>query len=209
MHICDLEFILPSSPVGVLCSGGADSSLVLYLLMQYSNQPIHILTMANKKKHFTNVQVLNNVLTWCIKKTGNLDIHHSVEYVYEQTNKQLEKFTIPYLKKCKTLYIGDTCYPDSKTNQQFAIETGDNFQSMKDRDPDQNRPTKVGPIYVPFTNYDKKKIAELYKYLEIEDLFYLTRSCESLEYIGTKHCGKCWWCKEREWAFAGWKDNKQ
>ena len=33
-------------------------------------------------------------------------------------------------------------------------------------------------------------------------LFPVTRSCElkgKLEYYG--HCGKCWWCEERQWGF--------
>ena len=50
-------------------------------------------------------------------------------------------------------------------------------------------------------NYDKKKIAEIYTALGIRELNIFTRSCESLEDIGVEHCGNCWWCKEREWAF--------
>ena len=58
-----------------------------------------------------------------------------------------------------------------------------------------------GRIYMPFANIDKKGIAKLYKDLEVEDLYSVTRSCESLTLIGG-HCGQCWWCKERIWAFG-------
>lgn len=201
MIICDVDFEIPKGPVGVLCSGGADSSLVLYLLMKYSEHPIHILTMTNRKKQFTNLQVINDVIRWCITHTKNINITHTVKYVEEQTNKELEKFSLENLHKFKTIYIGDTCYPSDEINQQFANETGDDFQNMLDRQPNKNRPTKVGPIYVPFTNYDKRKIAEIYTALGIRELNVFTRSCESFDDIGTEHCGNCWWCKEREWAF--------
>ena len=40
-------------------------------------------------------------------------------------------------------------------------------------------------------------------------MFPLTRSCEGSDYEAgnyTWHCGKCWWCEERMWAF-GFLDN--
>ena len=60
----------------------------------------------------------------------------------------------------------------------------------------------------PFTNKDKKFVAELYKSLGVLDSLYpLTRSCENNQgYLpdpnNEKHCEKCWWCLERYWAFG-------
>ena len=51
------------------------------------------------------------------------------------------------------------------------------------------------------TNLPKKEIAKLYKILDIENLYSMTRSCESLTVLDA-HCGECWWCKERMWAFG-------
>lgn len=204
MIVCDVEFKIPEGPVGVLCSGGADSSLILYLLMKHSKYPVHILTMINRKKHFINKIVIDGVIQWCIHKTNNINIVHHIKFVEEQTNKDLEKFSIENLKNFNTLYIGDTCYPADEINLKFANETGDTFQNMLDRQPNKNRPTQVGPIYVPFTNFNKRKIVEIYKHLSIMDLFQITRSCESIEPIGTAHCGMCWWCKEREWSLDKW-----
>lgn len=204
MIICDVEFKIPTSPVGVLCSGGADSSLVLYLLMKYNTQPIHILTLTNKIKHYTNLSHINQVIKYCLDKTNNYNFFHHVKYVEQQTNKELEKLSMSLLK-AKTfniLYIGDTCYPPDYLNQQFAKETGDVFQNIAARMPNIIRPTQIGPIYTPYTNYNKKKIVEIYKHLDIMELFYLTRSCESTDNIGSDHCHNCWWCKEREWALA-------
>lgn len=62
----------------------------------------------------------------------------------------------------------------------------------------------------PFRFVDKSWIMLQYKELDIMDLFDLTRSCEGeIDGINYKNytanqyvpvCGKCFWCKEREWA---------
>jgi hypothetical protein len=62
----------------------------------------------------------------------------------------------------------------------------------------------------PFRFVDKSWILRQYRSYEIMDLFDITRSCEgTFEEINFKNysagqfvplCGKCFWCKEREWA---------
>ena len=55
----------------------------------------------------------------------------------------------------------------------------------------------------PFLGMDKKDIARLYEEEGIlDDLFPLTRSCENDDTLDY-HCGFCWWCDERKWAFNG------
>jgi len=65
-------------------------------------------------------------------------------------------------------------------------------------------------VYHPFRFIDKSEIIKKYKELNIIELFELTRSCEGVfnsvnyesytpgQYVPL--CGKCFWCKEREWA---------
>jgi hypothetical protein len=64
----------------------------------------------------------------------------------------------------------------------------------------------------PFRFVDKSWIVKQYKDNNITDLFDITRSCEG-EFEGINYetytpdnfiptCGKCFWCKEREWAIA-------
>ncbi len=203
MKLLDVDFDLPKGPVGVLCSGGADSSLVLYLLMKYSTQPIHIFTLCNKNKHYTNNIVIAQVINWCLQNTTNHNISHYVNYADEQTNTELYKIPFRLLKSktIETLYIGDTCWPPDEINKQFA--KNDIIQCKNDRSPHVTRPTYWKNFYIPFTNYNKKKIAEIYQDQKIMNLFDLTRSCETLENIGLEHCGDCWWCNERNWAFSG------
>ena len=62
----------------------------------------------------------------------------------------------------------------------------------------------------PFRFIDKSEIVKTYTTLGLTELFDITRSCEGeftgIDYTSYKPgqyvptCGKCFWCKEREWA---------
>ena len=55
----------------------------------------------------------------------------------------------------------------------------------------------------PLINVDKKGVAKIYEEEGLTDtLFPVTRSCEGSESLH-QHCGECWWCEERMWAFDG------
>jgi hypothetical protein len=57
-------------------------------------------------------------------------------------------------------------------------------------------------LYVPWVNLNKKDIAAMYTELGLlENLLPRTRSCENENHPGS-HCGKCFWCGERKWAFG-------
>ena len=52
-----------------------------------------------------------------------------------------------------------------------------------------------------FRNINKREIKKIYEDLEVlKTLFPATFSCESTDNV-KYHCGKCWWCQERHWAF--------
>jgi hypothetical protein len=74
----------------------------------------------------------------------------------------------------------------------------------------------------PFTHLEKDWIIGRYKELKIKELLNITRSCEGdnidypeifngLDYktyvtgIKVPECGKCFWCKEREWGIQNAK----
>ena len=65
-------------------------------------------------------------------------------------------------------------------------------------------------VLQPFKHIDKKQVLDIYKKNKIIDLFEVTRSCEGefddIDYKNYKPyqevptCGKCFWCRERNWA---------
>jgi 7-cyano-7-deazaguanine synthase in queuosine biosynthesis len=77
-------------------------------------------------------------------------------------------------------------------------------------------------VYHPFRFTDKSEIVTMYKDLDIMDLLEITRSCEGDDttrpevFMGLNFetykpgqsvpiCGRCFWCKERAWAWENAK----
>ena len=48
----------------------------------------------------------------------------------------------------------------------------------------------------------KKQLAKIYKDFNLLETLPLTYSCEEYGLDTMDHCGKCWWCQERFWAFG-------
>ena len=76
-------------PIGISCSGGCDSSLLLYLLMKHSSDKLHIFTTGNNDRNRYNVIVANNIIEKCIQLTGNSNIEHHSSYCKTQTPENL------------------------------------------------------------------------------------------------------------------------
>jgi hypothetical protein len=92
------------------------------------------------------------------------------------------------------------------------------FNGMQERDIERNENNKHLEYMIhlnrvashPFRFVDKSWVLNKYKELDIMELFDITRSCEGefedIDYTNYKAgqyvpvCGKCFWCKEREWA---------
>ena len=87
--ISDLKLDIYKGPIGICASGGTDSSVLLYLLMKYSNDIIHIFTTGNKKTLFKNIRMVDNVIFKCFELTGNYNIEKHINYCDVQTNETI------------------------------------------------------------------------------------------------------------------------
>ena len=85
-------------PIGISCSGGADSSLLLYFLMKYSKNKIYIFSSGNKARQFKNITITNNVIQKCIELTGNINIEHHSTFCDHQTLSNIFDKTNYYIK---------------------------------------------------------------------------------------------------------------
>lgn len=200
-----IEFKIFPGTIGVCVSGGADSALLLYFILKYSNVPIHIFSVAAKDKKMRNTRAAINVIAKCAELTQNYNFVHHIEYVTSQTKENLFKLPNLYFNKniIDMIYTGVTKNPPKHITDNFTLETLENDE----RDPDVVRAVSGSNWYIPWTNLNKQDLCSIYtKYNLIESLFPLTRSCEWINHDwpdpNEGHCGKCWWCEERMWGFG-------
>lgn len=203
--INDVKVPLFDGPVGMLLSGGADSSLLLYILLSNKKEKLEIFTTASDLKGRNTARVTADVIEKCIQLTGNSNVNHHTSYVDVQTVDNLNSamYTMVSEQKINKFYTAITANPPKDIADNFVDAEWNSEHAY--RDPLIQRPIINGRSCHPFTNIDKVKIKEMYKSLGlIDSLFPLTMSCE-LEYppVDTlKHCENCWWCKERLWGFG-------
>lgn len=199
-------------PIGIRVSGGTDSALLLYFVMLFSKHPIHIFSFANQEKHLINPMKAIQVISKCAELTGNYNFEHHIDYAAVETKENPYRAPIRYVENgtIQHIYTGITKNPPyNVTSRFFGKYISEENSEDHERSPIVKRDTMFGLFYRPWTNIDKREIANIYqKYDLLDNLFPLTRSCEwkNEEYHGenpgTSHCGKCWWCQERYWGFG-------
>jgi 7-cyano-7-deazaguanine synthase in queuosine biosynthesis len=199
IKIANVDIDIHDGPIGIVMSGGADSSVLFYILMKYATGPIHVFSCANGKTNNREPYGALNIINRCIELTGRKDIFF---YSYWEDHKLLHNMintTIVSSANVNVVYGGFTRPPPKDAIVDFDTTT--TYGSVDVPGKTNLHYYENNRLYYPFANINKKGIAELYKTLDIEDLYSHTRSCESPTLL-TGHCNKCWWCKERIWAFG-------
>jgi hypothetical protein len=183
-------------------SGGADSSLILYLvakkLQEQSKQSIPIDCLGLYKTEWMK-NGINNVIDYVAKKFPNLQFNkilrpyvrgagaeiwkHKLEIIDNFYKKELnlEQNDISFLLGLTKVYEG-LDYP----NEDIDNRQGKDWVAMS---------------YLPLGRVTKDTVSEIYDELNLDDLFELTHSC-TYRPFGQGHCGECYFCKERKLAFG-------
>ena len=209
---------IPVETIGVWCSGGADSTILLYNLartvldkgLPYKIQPMSVrrsprnwnwIYAANIIEHIQdrlNVEFLPHETYWpAIEDEHQTNIQEFLDKDHENFSKN----------KIQVLFSGITKNPprsEMEKNPKWIEGLTEDT-----RNDEADRPTMMATpmrTYInPWFQEDKRFIAKMYEELGCMDLFRMTRSCEG-HIDDTKNytvgCGKCWWCYEREWAFG-------
>lgn len=213
-------------PLGIWMSGGADSSLLAFLLaktIKDYNMEVKILPMSFKRDNkpwnlavATNVvQQIENILEI---KSGDIFLSHNYCYFGNHEAADFGELTLKHVNNLKRnklvtiIYNGLTKNPDplppELTDEREIIRDNPNEgfdDSMSINDIEHRL------VSTPFLFQTKEIVAELYKkHNLIETLLPYTRSCEGLikstEFF-RKPCYTCWWCRERKWAFSKYSDD--
>lgn len=189
--------------LGMSLSGGADSAILAYILM--SNHPgmLYLYTLANTEKGCRNALHATQVLNKLIELTGNTRVQHITNYTQQQTREELFSIAENAIKdnSLTMFYMATTSTPTKEVLETFKNTMDQHTFERRRKDIYKGHYNKDKTIYDPFMNIDKSQIKKLYQYYGILDsIFPLTRSCESRNILDD-HCGECWWCEERQWAF--------
>ena len=225
--------IYKDGPIGVGISGGADSAVLLYILMSNVSHTIHIYNMWTTKRKNVFGKHVDSVVETCSRLTGNTNyvVHkfqsepdESIEFYFNMLTQALDK------KEIDIVYLGITSFPPKEVFLKFPSQQPDwhnDFRSSEIEHPlfgldiplenavdfgescpltIDGKPTDKLALdiraYIPLFNHNKKDIAKLYKHYDLEKtLLPVTRSCENDNHP-EGHCGSCWWCNERLWAFG-------
>jgi|TARA_B110000495_G_scaffold64702_1_gene55038 7-cyano-7-deazaguanine synthase in queuosine biosynthesis len=207
-------------PVGIMVSGGVDSSILLYYLMKHTTDTIHIYTTGSNLKYRRNAIIAPRVVEKCIELTSNNNIVHHIYYDEAATDSSMCDAPQKDLdrEQINRVYDGTTMNPPHEVASKFVPEF--DFDYTRKDTSDNEMTYNDDKFYMPWANTNKQGIVEMYRSEGVIDsLLPITRSCEydpTSDYFYANtwprwseeikdpqlgHCGECWWCKEREWGF--------
>jgi 7-cyano-7-deazaguanine synthase in queuosine biosynthesis len=218
----NLEFNENHKKILLDVSGGADSSILLYMLIKYlqetnrTDTEVNVLTMAFDKKGRWTARYATQIIDFVIKNTKTEQIkNHWVFYRKTAESNYIPEMEKHYIKSenISLLMNGRTANPplgETVINHKGELISLAETSPAPERNVNGNaevyRYYPSFTVYRPFVNLHKKEIKDLYKKHNLLDtLFPLTRSCEGFDYETNDYqtsCGRCWWCLERKWAFG-------
>jgi hypothetical protein len=218
LYIPNSVFLEKNNTLGIWLSGGADSSILCYLLarhikennLKFKIQPVTVLKRIGDTCHLDVLNFIKKELD-CTDMFLDIIVHdtsNKQEYDDSFFNVRLEHVVEG---KYKYIYSGINQSPDEeaytngwKMAQEVQEIRGSTITKLKilcgviELD---GSDYEFGDIR-PFIMMDKKEIANIYKQYDLLDnLFPLTNSCGGHSPANT-HCEKCWNCRERLWAFG-------
>ncbi len=209
--------------IGISLSGGADSALLAYFIMENTSADIYFTTQIRmwKTKPWQEY-VARDVVHWFRRR-------------YQNRIKHLTNFVPPEMEEPNTTYITDE-YGKLKPGNRIILRAYNEYVvhkyklnawyagvNLNPQEPLEGAPVDRNtaiispvlihmgiPVHHPFVNVQKDWIVRRYIENNINDLFNITRSCEgefkNLNYTNytpyqtVPTCGTCFWCLEREWG---------
>jgi hypothetical protein len=211
--------------IGVSLSGGADSALLAYLLLSNSKADFVFTTQIRMwKTRPWQRYVAKDVVSWL---RGNF--HNHIEHLENFVPPEMEEPSTTYitdeygkLKPGNRIILRAFNEYVAHTHKLDAWYAGVNLNPNETFEgAPEDRNTSVIPVQLehmgipvihPFVDVQKDWIIRQYINQGAGELLEITRSCEGefsdLDYTNYKPyqrvptCGKCFWCKEREWGIA-------
>lgn len=214
----DIPFDPSWKNIAVSLSGGADSALLTYQLCTLvKDTTIHIISNIRmwKTRPWQKYNSLD-VFNYFVKKFPNIKFVRHENFIPPEfeglqlgakTGNQITTRShaeyICIKEGVSAFYAGDTLNPADVTGGPVDRNIGSStMQHIRDH--------LGGFACQPYSTVHKDYVVSQYETHNIWDLFDITRSCEG-EFEGIDYktykpgqvvpiCGKCFWCKERQWG---------
>jgi len=182
IHSTLLPILSNGRKIGIFCSGGFDSTLLLFIclsIIKEENLDTH-LQVFTVPRHDDSIVHAQRVVDYMnrrfnislsIRAVGDPDLEH-----YKQVSSGLG----PALEYCDQILLGDTTNPEEIPNGP------DRVRSMNEQ------------FVQPFIDYTKRSTVMLSIEVGFIECQTLTHTCTESK---TVRCGWCWQCRERAWAF--------
>lgn len=191
----EVDFEFPETKqIAVNCSGGADSSILLYMVCDWvkNHSPetrVNVLSCSNDFKHRWNGRKAADVINYTIDRLrfDPIDLHYT--YYRDFQDEKYFHDIEPKLfadERVDLIVSGITSNPRVEAHvessegemvdlavEALPIRNTDNAPTLHINDHGHRH-------WTPFINVDKRWIAAMYVEYDVMDMFDLTRSCESV-----------------------------
>ena len=199
--------------IGQWMSGGADSSMLAFLLckkIKDENLDVEFQPLSVRRGRPNNPMYAGGVIDF-IEEYLNVKVRDHIVYypdISDVHQREIKEFMDRDTDNFNNGIV-DIMYSGITSNPPINDKTISQNKE-RNRDETSDRPlvsaTSFRYFMDPFYKINKKHIKELYDMFNLTDSLYpITFSCEGTAEdtkTHTKHCGKCWWCEERMWAFG-------
>jgi 7-cyano-7-deazaguanine synthase in queuosine biosynthesis len=215
----EVSISLPDGTIGVAVSGGLDSTALIYLICRYITDlkledKIKVVPVHSVAKQLSNsLSITQSIVEDLYKEYPNVNISDLEVFFYDMDNFETSEKTKAHDIFHKFLYkkyvdfilvTALTALPPKSVVKSWPIPRYD--ERRVDNIRDVNQYSEGIYRYKPFININKKLIASLYEFLNI-DKEYITKTWTCTFFAKdtktfTEPCGNCYHCWEKKWAFG-------
>lgn len=178
------EIIGLNKRIGVMVSGGLDSTLLLYLVASYFPKFGKTLVAFTVPRTDDSIVHAERVVKW-VEDTFNMQIER--QEVGDPTlfhSRQVNSGVEQAVDMAEIVLLGDTWLPTVKLKGSTPIRY-------------ENKHPKVNQIYLKL-KFNKIDTVSIANELGLHSVFTLSHTCTQSKDI---RCSNCWQCSERAWAF--------
>lgn len=183
--------VAPNFHYGIMLSGGLDSAVLLYLMLEDFKQkelPVRIQPFTIPKADGATLYI-GPILNFMAKRF-NFDLPMTILVGDPMSAYNMQSTTAVIDVRRAHTYIKQTFFATNQNppNVELPGVAPKRIKESKDAD-----------LAFPFLKLHKAHIVDLAEQFGLQELYDITHSCTQLR---NERCNECWQCNERKWAFT-------